>query len=459
MGTDDAILTASEDSEEDLDTAEEEIQKLLGEKTLTNKNLTSSEEVVGLVLNSPSWSDPYMATAKTICKGRGVKLHSLKKPQCGLRLSGTPAAIQEVEPLLVEQVIRPIEQSIGQVRLSTKSMFKSVFSTPAFLQFNSKLQEELCVVCTYPRSAKANKVVRSALIQPSSTAKCLKLEICKGSLVNEETEAIVNAANDELKHISGLAKSILDAGGQVIQTESDDYVREHGKLRPGQVVALGPGKLSCKAVIHAVGPRWNGGKSGEESHLYLTVQESLVAAGLARYGSISLPAIGTGIFAVPGNVCAKASLKAVQDYCQAYPNSTLHTVRFVLFRQEEIDDFCSYFDSGSILTSASQLTPTPSSPTLPLATPTTSSQSGVWQWEDDHGSYTPYNSDISQQLSAAHSTQSQSSYQFFLNGNTYRVDFSTMRQINIATGTPASSQIRPRSYAYYKWGCTVVLQR
>ena len=445
-----AVLTAPEDCGEDLETAEEEIHKFLGEKTLTSKNLTSSDEVVGLVFNSSSKSATYMTTAVSICKGRGVKVHALKKPRAGLHVSGTPAAIQEVEPLLVTRVIRPIEQSIGQARLSVKPMFKSVFSMASFRQFNSKLQDEMCVLCTYPRPTNTNKVVRSALIQPSSMAKCLKLELCKGSIINEDSDAIVNAANEELKHIGGLAKAILDAGGLTVQTESDDYVREHGRVRVGQVVALGPGKLPCKAIIHAVGPRWNGGKSGEESNLYLSVYRSLETASLAGHGSVSLPAISTGIFGVPGSVCAKASLKAVQDFCQAHPDSALHTVRFVLYQQQELDDFCSYFDSSSIVKSISQgtpptrvqSTPTPTSAIPILVTPTPS-HSGVWEWENDHGSYTLYSSDITQQLASSHSINPQGSCSFRINNNVYRIDFSSMRQTNLATGHQRQVRYNP----------------
>ena len=43
----------------------------------------------------------------------------------------------------------------------------------------------------------------------------------------------MNAANEELKHIEGVADSVLKKGGQVIQQESDQYVRSHGSLKPG----------------------------------------------------------------------------------------------------------------------------------------------------------------------------------------------------------------------------------
>ncbi len=420
-----AELTAPEDCSEELDTAEEEIQKFLGERTMTSKILTSNNEVVGLVLNSHFKYTTYLSHANSIARNCRIKVYPLKKPQSGLKLSGTPAAILVAEQPLITQVIQPIELSVGQEQLTVKPMFRSVFSTSSFLQFTYKLQEELCVVCTYPRSTRPNKVVRSSMIQPSSTARCLKLEICKGSVVSEQTDVIVNAANEGLQHIGGLAKAILEAGGQTIQTESDDYVRDHMKLKAGEVVALGPGKLPCKVIVHAVGPRWKGGKVGEESLLYITVYKSLVLASSAQYESISFPAISAGIFAVPTSLCAKASLKAVQDFCQTYPSSTLHTVRFVLFAQSELDDFCSYFDSGAILASNISQPAT--------VNPVTSAPSGAWFWTNDLGTYTPYTSEISQQLSTVHSVSPQGNCNLTLHGQMYCVDFPTMIQTNVQT--------------------------
>ncbi len=430
-GTFEAELTAPEDYEEDLDSAEDEIHKFLGECTLTNKNLTSRNEIVGLVLNSRSNYPKYLSLANSIARNCGVKIYPLRKPQSGLRLIGTAAAIQSAEQPLITQVLDLIESNISIEQLKVKSMFRSVFPASSFLQFVSKLRDDMCVVCTFPWSNKTNKVVRSAMIQPSRTARCVKLELCHGSIVEEQTDAIVNAANEDLKHIGGLAKAIFDAGGQTIQTESDFYVKDYGKLKAGEAVALGPGKLTCRAIIHAVGPRWMGGNLGEETLLYDTVQKCLVLANTAQYESVSLPAISVGMFGVPTNICARASLKAVQDFCQSYPDATLHTVRFILFAEQQVDAFCSSFDSGVVIMSNSSSSPLAgaiaSSTTVP-------SPSATWLWTNDLGTFTPFTSDVSQLLSTAYAKNSEGSCKFSHFGVTYCVDFPTRTQTNVQTG-------------------------
>ncbi len=82
-------------------------------------------------------------------------------------------------------------------------------------------------------------------------------------MVNEETDAIVNAANSQLKHGGGVAGAIRSKGGPEIQKESTEYVDEHGPVNVGTVAVTGAGKLKCKKVIHAVGPRWNSKISSE----------------------------------------------------------------------------------------------------------------------------------------------------------------------------------------------------
>ena len=436
-----AVLTAPQEANEDFETAEEEIMKFIGERTTTSKSITCDDEVVGLVLTSRIKSAPYIAIASTIARQHGVKVHPLRKPQIGLRVSGSAEAIKIVEPLINSQVLRPIAQTIDQLTIKVSNVYGSVFSTSNFMQFNSKLQDEFCVSCTFPRMTKSNKVVRHAMIQPSDVARCLKLEICKGSIIFEQADAIVNAANEHLEHIGGLAKAILDAGGPTIQTESDYYIREYGKLKPGQVVSLGPGRLPFRSIIHAVGPRWQGGAVSEESNLYLTVYKCLQTASESQYGSIALPAISTGIFSVPENICARVSLKAVQDFCQADPQSSLHTVRFVLYRQSELNEFCSYFDSDAVLKKPeSQIPDASSSPTV-----STNRGSGSWLWENDQCSFTPYSSEVSKKLSQTCLQNPRGSTQMSVHGNMYMVDFGSMTQTNMATYHKRNVKFDPSS--------------
>ncbi|MGC9383595.1 MAG: macro domain-containing protein, partial [Kosmotogaceae bacterium] len=81
------------------------------------------------------------------------------------------------------------------------------------------------------------------------------LEIIQKDITEEETEAIVNAANGHLKHGGGIAGAIARAGGESIQKQSDEYISEKGPLNVSEVAVTGAGKMKARYVIHVHGPK------------------------------------------------------------------------------------------------------------------------------------------------------------------------------------------------------------
>ncbi|MGW8273376.1 MAG: macro domain-containing protein, partial [Thermodesulfovibrionales bacterium] len=77
------------------------------------------------------------------------------------------------------------------------------------------------------------------------------LTLVRADITERHVDAIVNAANSYLKHGGGVAGAIVRRGGREIQEESDRI----GFVPVGHAVLTTAGKLPCKAVIHAVGPR------------------------------------------------------------------------------------------------------------------------------------------------------------------------------------------------------------
>lgn len=72
------------------------------------------------------------------------------------------------------------------------------------------------------------------------------VSVRKGDLTNEDTEAIVNAANSYLKHGGGLARAISLNGGPQINEESQAYIKKHGPIRTGEVGVTSGGNLKAK---------------------------------------------------------------------------------------------------------------------------------------------------------------------------------------------------------------------
>lgn len=145
-----------------------------------------------------------------------------------------------------------------------------------------------------------------------------------GDLTTENVDAIVNAANSRLRHGGGVAGSIVERGGAAIQQESL-------KLAPvptGSAAVTGAGELPCKWVIHAVGPVWGGGASGEEELLSSAVSSALAIAEDKGTRSLSFATISAGIFGMPAQLAADTLVNTVANYLAETPDTVLEEVRF-----------------------------------------------------------------------------------------------------------------------------------
>jgi O-acetyl-ADP-ribose deacetylase (regulator of RNase III) len=160
-------------------------------------------------------------------------------------------------------------------------------------------------------------------------------QVVQGNLLEEPVDAIVNAANGHLAHGGGVAGIISRAAGPALQRESDRIVRERGPLPAGSAVATGAGKLPFKGVIHAVGPRQ--GEGDEEAKLRRALTEAFRRAEEAGWGSLSFPAVSSGIFAVPAGACARAYVGAVRDWFESGAPASLRLVRLCLRDQPVIE--------------------------------------------------------------------------------------------------------------------------
>ena len=162
--------------------------------------------------------------------------------------------------------------------------------------------------------------------------------IAQGDITTEAVDAIVNAANEYLRHDGGVAWAISKKGGPAIQKESDDWIRVHGTVPHTHPAWTAGGDLPAKYVIHAVGPIWLQGKGDEDLKLEQAVTGSLRVADELRCSSVAFPAISTGIFGFPKDRAAKIMLDAIETYF-SNNNSNITIVKLVLFDQETVDVF------------------------------------------------------------------------------------------------------------------------
>ena len=174
----------------------------------------------------------------------------------------------------------------------------------------------------------------------------VKISVYKGDITNEQVDVIVNAANSDLQHVGGVAKAIVDKGGKKIQKESCAIIRQRGALKDGEVATTNSGNLSYKVIVHAVGPIWN--KVGPKNSRKLLRQACISSfAEAERLGmtSIVLPAIGSGIYGMPKNICAEVMFGAVDEFIKqgTSKKKTLTDIRFVDMDDPSVEAFGKEF--------------------------------------------------------------------------------------------------------------------
>ncbi|NWQ70996.1 PAR14 polymerase, partial [Neopipo cinnamomea] len=167
------------------------------------------------------------------------------------------------------------------------------------------------------------------------------IAVYRADLCTHSVDVVVNASNEDLKHIGGLADALLRAAGPTLQEECDEVVRKNGRFQPGSAVITGAGKLPCKNVIHAVGPRWR--KEEPERCMDLlrkTVKKSLELAETYNCCSIALPAISGGIFGFPLDLCTYSIVSSIKETLEGSKgDSSLKEVHLVDIVQDNIQAF------------------------------------------------------------------------------------------------------------------------
>jgi O-acetyl-ADP-ribose deacetylase (regulator of RNase III) len=157
------------------------------------------------------------------------------------------------------------------------------------------------------------------------------LEVVRGDITDQDTEAIVNAANNHLWMGAGVAGAIKRAGGPQIEQEAV----AQGPIPVGEAVVTTGGRLKARYLIHAAGMgqdlRTDAGK------LEQATKNSLKRAEEKGVRSVAFPAIGTGVGGFPIEECARVMIGAAADHLAT--TSCIERVVFVLFDEAGYEVF------------------------------------------------------------------------------------------------------------------------
>jgi O-acetyl-ADP-ribose deacetylase len=167
--------------------------------------------------------------------------------------------------------------------------------------------------------------------QPSLKDIASRVVIQQGDLTEMDTDAIVNAANNDLILSVGVAGAIRRKGGEAIQRECDAI----GSIPVGYAAITGGGKLKAKYVIHAASMGL--GSLTTADTLRSSTAHALRLAAERGLKTIAFPAVGTGIAGFPMKDCAEIMLHEAAKHLRN--GSSLETIYFVLFDQEATDIF------------------------------------------------------------------------------------------------------------------------
>lgn len=157
------------------------------------------------------------------------------------------------------------------------------------------------------------------------------ISLVRGDITLEETDAIVNAANERLAGGGGVDGAIHRAGGPAIMEECR---RIKGGCPTGTAVITIGGNLKARFVIHTVGPIYRDGTHNEPGLLESAYHSSLALAVEKGLKSVAFPSISTGVYGYPIEDGAKVALSTVLDFLKK--DNHLDLVRFVLFSDRDL---------------------------------------------------------------------------------------------------------------------------
>ena len=166
-----------------------------------------------------------------------------------------------------------------------------------------------------------------------------KAKIClvQGDITEQNTDAIVNAANSTLMGGGGVDGAIHRRGGPKIQEECKRIRATEwlDGLPTGRAVITSGGKLKAKYVIHTVGPVWRGGIHGEPELLAEAYLNSLRLAVSERLKTMAFPSISTGAYRYPIEKASRIALTTVKEFLER--EDKLDKVVFVLFTRHDLE--------------------------------------------------------------------------------------------------------------------------
>jgi O-acetyl-ADP-ribose deacetylase (regulator of RNase III) len=166
-----------------------------------------------------------------------------------------------------------------------------------------------------------------------------RLTLHVGDITELAVDAIVNAANEQLRPGGGVDGAIHRAAGPGLVAEC----RALGGCPTGEARITGGHDLSARHVIHTVGPVWRGGGQSEDDLLAACYRNSLLLAQANDVTLIAFPAISTGVYRFPAARAARIAVETVKATLDETPD--IAEVIFVAFNDAAAEPYRALLDA------------------------------------------------------------------------------------------------------------------
>jgi len=193
---------------------------------------------------------------------------------------------------------RAIDQNISPISAAEKvarsRRQRVVIGGTTYSAQTTNRERHLAPTSPEPAAARTSNVPCGFLIDSN-----VQVFIHRSDITNIQVDAVVNAANTNLYHGAGVARAISDAAGADLEKEGRELIRSSGPIPVSGTVVTTAGRLPCRKVIHAVGPRWPSlDDDKKKKHCLDLLRDTLInilhTTDKYRFNSIAMPAVISG---------------------------------------------------------------------------------------------------------------------------------------------------------------------
>ena len=169
--------------------------------------------------------------------------------------------------------------------------------------------------------------------------------IVRDDIARVSADAIVNAANTRLQAGGGVCGALFAASGAADMQAACDAI---GGCPTGSAVSTPAFALDATWVIHAVGPIWRGGLSGEREALHSCYRSVFAEAERLGARSVAYPLISAGIYGFPVDEALAIAREETEAFLRVHEDVSVTLVMFdratVRAGGELFDEIDEYID-------------------------------------------------------------------------------------------------------------------